>query len=249
MKNKKHKIGVITDVHGNLAALKAILQLLDEEKCDEIIHMGDVVDIGPYSRECLELLLSRKDVTMLLGNHDRDFVLNQTVVRSLSNVPSEHKQQVFATMTDTHRQIVKDFPLYAIRHCGKSTIAFAHYAFKLDWTDMETYPFMPLQVEPTVENFDEIFTCLDALHCDAVFFGHKHEPCDMIGKHLYVDVGSVGCHPDPVARGVVIDYDDNDWSYRRVTTPYDMEATHKAMSEHTVSGEHLYDFYFLRKHK
>ena len=246
---KKHKIGVISDVHGNYHALTAILRLLDEEKCDEIIHTGDVVAIGPHSRECLELLLSRADVTLLLGNHDRDFVLNQTQVRTLSHVPAEHKQQVFATMTHEHREKVAKFPLYVTRNCGKSKLAFMHYAFKPQWSSLDEFPFMKIQIEPTAEIFDEIFTCLDGLNVDAVFFGHKHEPCDIMGKRLYVDVGSVGCHPDPVARAVVIEYDDNEWSYRRVSTPYDVEATRKSLLSEIACGEHLYDFYFLKKHK
>lgn len=242
------KIGVISDVHGNIEALNAILQLLDEEKCDEIIHTGDVVSIGPNSRECLELLLGRNDVTLLLGNHDRDFALNHTAVRNLSHVPAEHKEQVFATLTERERQAVKNFPLFVVRNCGKSKIVFTHYAFKPQPTRPDEFPFMPLQTEPTAEKFDEIFASLDGTGCDAVFFGHKHEPCDLVGKRLYVDVGSVGCHPDPLARGIVIEYDENAWSYRRVYAPYDMESTHKTMLQHLTAGEHLYDFYFLRKH-
>ena len=245
----KKKIGVITDVHGNIEALNAILQLLDGEKCDEILHLGDVVDIGPNSRECLDLLLSRKDVTLLLGNHDRDFALNHTAVRNLSHVPAEHKEQVFATLTEEQRQTVAKFPLYVTRNCGKSTLVFTHYAFKSQPTSFDVFPFMPLETEPTAEKFDEIFSSLDTVNCDAVFFGHKHEPCDIVGKRLYVDVGSVGCHPDPVARGVVIEYDENAWNYRRVYAPYDMEQTRKTMFESLTCGEHLYDFYFLRKHK
>ena len=241
------KIGVITDVHGNLAALTAILQLLDEEKCDEIIHTGDVVDIGPNSYECLDLLLSRKDVTLVLGNHDRDFAMNHTAVRNLSHVPAEHKEQVFATLTEAQRAKVRQFPLFVTRKCGKSTLVFAHYAFKQPWTDMEDFPFMPLQIEPTAEKFDEIFASLDDMNCDAVFFGHKHEPCDIVSKRLYVDVGSVGCHPDPVARGIVIECDAQTWSYRRVNAPYDMEGTRKQMQRSLNSGEFLYEFYFLRK--
>ena len=245
---KTRKIGVISDSHGNITALKAILQLLDGEKCDEIIHCGDVVDIGPNSRECLELLLSRKDVTMLLGNHDRDFALNETAVRNLSHVPAEHKQQVFSTLTEQQRKIVANFPLCVTRNCGKSKIAFTHYAFKPQPLDPDVFPFMPLQPEPTAEKFDEIFASLDGMNCDAVFFGHKHEPCDIVGKRLYVDVGSIGCHPDPIARGIVIEYDENAWSYRRVYAPYDMEQTRKTMIEKLACGEKLYDFYFLRKH-
>ena len=34
------KIGVISDIHGNIVALKAVLELLDGEGCEEIIHTG-----------------------------------------------------------------------------------------------------------------------------------------------------------------------------------------------------------------
>ena len=242
----KKKIGVISDVHGNLAALKAILKLLDEEKCDEIIHTGDVVSIGPKSFECLSLLLSRKDVALTLGNHDRDFAMNHTAVRNLSNVPAEHKVQVFATLTEEQREMVRNFPLFVTRECGGSTLVFAHYAFVQPWTGMEDYPFMPLQIEPTAERFDKIFTSLDDMNCDAIFFGHKHSPCDIVGKRLYVDVGSVGCHPEPIARGIVIEYDEDSWSYRRVAVPYDLNVTRKAMLESLACGDHLYNYYFLK---
>ena len=248
MKTPKRKIGVISDVHGNVEALTAILRLLDEEKCDEIIHTGDAVSIGPNSFECLDLLLSRPDVTMTLGNHDRDFAQNHTAVRNLSHVPAEHKIQVFATLTERQREQVAKFPLYVTRNCGGKTLVFAHYAFVQPWTGMDEYPFTPLLTEPTVAGFDGIFSNLDGMNADAVFFGHKHEPCDMTGKRLYVDVGSVGCHPEPLACGIVIEYDERSWSYRRVSAPYDMEKTRKSMVENLACGQHLYDFYFLRKH-
>ena len=239
------KIGVITDIHGNLPALKAVLKLLDSEGCEEIIHTGDVVNIGPNSRECLELLLSRKDVTCLLGNHDRDFADNQTQVRHLSHVPAEHKQQVFATMDDELRQRVKDFPVYITRNCGGRKLLFCHYAFYPYPVTVDQYLFKMIVVPPTADKFDEIFADVDA---DAVFFGHKHEPCDIVGQRLYVDIGSVGCHPDPLARAIVIEYDDTSWRYRRVCAPYDMQATRKDMFDNIACGEQLYNFYYLRRH-
>ena len=254
------KIGVISDIHGNLPALKAVLDLLDSEGCEEIIHTGDVVDIGAHSRECLDMLLARKDVTCLLGNHDRDFVVNQAEARKLSHVPTEHKRQVFASLSEQHRQRIKQFPLYVVRNCGGSKLLFCHYAFKNDLyhdnskdqvkTDDTTRLFSAcstlevfhrIAMPPSAEAFDGMFEQID---CDAVFFGHKHEPCDIVGNKLYVDVGSVGCHPDPKARAIIIEYDDTSWGYRRISVPYDMEETRKAM--HAVAcGEQLYNFYFL----
>ena len=236
------RIGVISDIHGNLQALNAILAYFDEMDCDEIIHTGDVVDIGPNSRECLDILLRRPDVTLILGNHDRDFALNQSEMRFKSHVPTEHKQHVFATLTEEHRKAVKDFPIYVTRTIAGKKLVFAHYAFYDGPYKDNKFIFKIITERPTAEQFDEMFGNVD---CDAVFFGHKHEPCDIQGQKLYVDIGSVGCHERPYARGIVIDYDDTSWSYTRVEVPYDMEQMRQALVT-IPAGEHLYNFYFLR---
>lgn len=239
------KIGVISDVHGNLEALQAILKLFDKESVEEIIHTGDVVDIGPQSRECLELLLTLPNVTLLLGNHDRDFVLNQSEMRFRSHVPAEHKRQVFSTMSDEQRKIVTDFPVCVTRKLGKKTVAFAHYAFYDGTVLPNSFLFKGIVVPPSAESFDELFS---NVLCDAIFFGHKHEPCDICGKKLYVDIGSVGCHADPYAKGIVIEYDDFNFTYRRVAVPYDMEKTRRKLFE-VACGEQLYEFYFIKAKK
>ena len=59
-------------------------------------------------------------------------------------------------------------------------------------------------------------------------------------------MGSVGCYPQPFARGIIIDYDDKAWSYIRVNVPYDMESTRRQM-DGVAAGKQLYDFYFLRR--
>lgn len=236
------KIGVISDIHGNLQALKAILAYFDEIGCDEIIHTGDVVCIGPNSRECMDLLLSRNDVTLLMGNHDRDFVLNQSQLRYMSHVPAEHKQHVFATLNDEHRKAVRNFPVYVTRNIAGKALLFTHYAFADGAVGNDEYLFKIIACNPTADKFDELFANVNA---DAVFFGHKHEPCDIIGERLYVDIGSVGCYPRPFARGIVIEYDDKQWAYTRVDVPYDMEQMRQALFA-IPCGEQLYNFYFLR---
>lgn len=237
------KIGVISDVHGNLVALQAILKYFDELNVDEVIHTGDVVDIGPQSNECLNLLLNRPNTTLLIGNHDRDFALNQATARNLSHVPTEHKEQVFGTINKSLRKVVADFLPYTVRTCGGDKILFVHYALKQGNYSIDNFPFEPILTTPTAQGFDELF---GDIGCKAVFFGHKHEPCDIQGKCLYVDVGSVGCHKEPFATGIVIDYDDTIWTYTRVAVPYDMDTVCKQM-DGIVAGKYLYDFYFLHK--
>lgn len=235
------KIGVISDIHGNLQALNAILVFFDEAGCEEIIHTGDIVNIGPNARECMDILLNRSDITLLLGNHDRDFALNQSEMRYKSHVPTEHKQYVFSTLTERHRQAVSSFPVSVTRTVANETIAFAHYAFFDGEIGPNKFLFKQITERPSPEKFDEMFA---NLQCGAVFFGHKHEPCDVIGKKLYVDVGSVGCHPRPVARGIIIEYGAEKWSYSRVEVPYDMEQMRQALFE-IPAGEQLYNFYYI----
>lgn len=62
-------IAIISDVHGNLEALNAVLAEIDRREITDIVCLGDVVGYGPNPMECLDLVLSRAKVS-LMGNHD-----------------------------------------------------------------------------------------------------------------------------------------------------------------------------------
>jgi predicted phosphodiesterase len=64
------KLCVITDVHANLPALTTTWGAIQTEGYDLLVHLGDVVAIGPYPAECLEMLLSIPNSKLLMGNHD-----------------------------------------------------------------------------------------------------------------------------------------------------------------------------------
>lgn len=63
---------VIGDIHGNLIALERVLQDYLKE-VDQVVCHGDVVNYGPWSNECVELLESINCVC-LLGNHEEAFI-------------------------------------------------------------------------------------------------------------------------------------------------------------------------------
>ncbi|MCK6693236.1 MAG: metallophosphoesterase [Thermoanaerobaculia bacterium] len=65
------KVVVFSDVHGNLPALE--LMLKREAGADRFICLGDVVNYGPWSRECVELVRSLKNCVCLMGNHETYF--------------------------------------------------------------------------------------------------------------------------------------------------------------------------------
>jgi diadenosine tetraphosphatase ApaH/serine/threonine PP2A family protein phosphatase len=60
---------VISDVHGNLAALEAVLSAIDEARPEALWCLGDVVGYGARPNECCDLVRRRASVC-LAGNHD-----------------------------------------------------------------------------------------------------------------------------------------------------------------------------------
>ncbi|MBX3425309.1 MAG: metallophosphoesterase family protein [Pirellulales bacterium] len=64
------KRAIISDIHGNLEALKSVLAHIAPQSVDEIYCLGDVVGYGPNPCECLDLVIESCKVG-LLGNHDQ----------------------------------------------------------------------------------------------------------------------------------------------------------------------------------
>ncbi len=73
-----HKLAVLSDIHGNFAALQAVADHIDRWSPDAVVVAGDIVNRGPRSRECLRFVLARAADSgwrLIRGNHE-EYVLN-----------------------------------------------------------------------------------------------------------------------------------------------------------------------------
>lgn len=64
------RIAVISDIHGNLEALQAVLKALKRDGVDSVVHLGDLVGYNANPRETLGLLHTATGAVGTLGNHD-----------------------------------------------------------------------------------------------------------------------------------------------------------------------------------
>lgn len=81
------RLAIISDIHGNLPALEAVLAACEEAKPDEIWCLGDVVGYGAQPDECARLV-SERCALCLVGNHDLA-VLGEIEVSAFSPAAAE----------------------------------------------------------------------------------------------------------------------------------------------------------------
>ena len=66
------KIAIISDIHGNLEALKSVLDDVKERNINRIFCLGDIIAKGTHQQECVDLVKENCDV-ILRGNCDEYF--------------------------------------------------------------------------------------------------------------------------------------------------------------------------------
>ena len=68
------RTAIVSDIHGNLAALEAVLADIQSQTVDEIVCLGDVIGYGPRPCECLDAAM--KFGFTVLGNHDSSAIFD-----------------------------------------------------------------------------------------------------------------------------------------------------------------------------
>ena len=69
MKTQPMPTAVVSDIHGNLDALDAVLADIDHRQIDQIYCLGDIVGYGPDPTHCVDRVMERCEWAMM-GNHD-----------------------------------------------------------------------------------------------------------------------------------------------------------------------------------
>ena len=72
---------IFSDIHGNLPALE--IAITNCKNVDRYIILGDVVNYGPWSNECVELLETLPNCIKILGNHDTNFINEKNPIKTV----------------------------------------------------------------------------------------------------------------------------------------------------------------------
>ena len=89
------RLAIISDIHGNLPALEAVLADIEAQGITEIYHLGDLVGYNPFPNETVALIAER-GIPGITGNYD------QAV---LAQVPDPIGELLNAKITPMGREI------------------------------------------------------------------------------------------------------------------------------------------------
>ena len=79
------RIALISDIHANEVALRAVLAEIRRTGVDQVICLGDVATLGPRPNAVIEIL-GELGCRCIMGNHD-EFLLDAELVRTYTAAP------------------------------------------------------------------------------------------------------------------------------------------------------------------
>jgi predicted phosphodiesterase len=79
------RVALISDIHGNIVSLEAVLADIERENVDQLICLGDVATLGPKPVAVMDRLKAL-NCDYILGNHDT-FLLNPSVLHEYMDAP------------------------------------------------------------------------------------------------------------------------------------------------------------------
>lgn len=185
------KIGIITDVHSNIQALKSALSEFDKEKVDKIICCGDIIGIGINPEEVVQELIKRKDMLIaVIGNHE------QYLLKGLPKVVHDNRREMSVEEIENHKwnqsrlsnkaiDFLKELKLSQIFEVEGKKIYISHYPLKEDGK------YKKIIKNPSIIENEEMFKGIDA---DLFIYGHTHTYSvnNKDGK-WYINPGTLGC--------------------------------------------------------
>lgn len=220
------RIALISDIHGNIDALEAVLEDIGRQRIDEILCLGDIVGYGAAPAECLQLVREHCTET-ILGNHDEYLVKGPEnyVLSKRIGIPLLLARQ---TIPGEDLQWLRERPYTADRHGFSIVHGTLHHP--------EEFYYL-LERRDAVLHFEQQRTPL-------CFHGHSHRPLINLSQpdgdirwgipwetetrldrnqRLAINVGSVGQprDQDPRAAYGIYDTEKNAFTLRRVD--YDIE--------------------------
>jgi len=153
------KIAIISDIHSNMEAFTAFINIAKETGIEEIYSCGDIVGYGPNPEECVKLYTEHR-IIGVKGNHDAA-VVDESVLFGFNTYARSAIVFTKRILSKAGENFLKDLPF--LIETEKFTIFHGFPSIRA--------PFRYILTEDdAMEAFMNVKTPIS-------FYGHTHKPC------------------------------------------------------------------------
>lgn len=204
------QVGLVSDIHGNLPALEAVLT--DMPDVDVIWCLGDIIGYNPWPTECVSLVQESAS-QVVQGNHDRRLGEPRRMRHSLNPMARAGLELAEKELSESEQQYLVELPEQKKLCDGRVLLSHSDPRFR----DAYVFP----------EEFGNLDRFLEGERSDVevVVMGHTHLPhVEEVNGAVVANPGSVG-QPrdgDPRASYAVLDCGTREVDLHRVAYDIDM---------------------------
>lgn len=181
------KYAIISDIHGNLEALKAVRDDMNEAGVDRVICLGDIISKGPYGHECIEMVKSMCDATVR-GNNDVRYTKSLDEIAGEPDFDYDYFYWTQKQLSGDDIKFLRSLPI-----CCE---------FMLSGRLVRCFHATPDNPSRSVFNYDDYNSKLELFNktefttentADVVVYGHTHHiGMEKLFGRLLINAGSVG---------------------------------------------------------
>jgi len=218
---------IVSDIHGNLEALEAVLADMAQHRPASLVCLGDFVGYGASPNECIDRLRPMIQHAVV-GNHDLAAIglLRLTYFNSNAATAATWTEN---TLTPENRAYLAALP-FSVRW-RESLLVHASPAEPENWH----YVLTPVEASAEMEAYQEAICFIGHSHYPGVFerqeervrYTRAPEVRVEKGRRYLVNVASVGQPRDGDPRAGYLLYDDAEKVLRHVRLEYDLAGAMK----------------------
>ena len=213
---------IVSDIHGNLEALEAVLADVERHRPGSMVCLGDFVGYGASPNDCIDRLRPMIEHAVV-GNHDLA-ACGRLKLTYFNTNAAMAAQWTDAALTPENRRYLQELP-FAVKW-RETLLVHASPAEPENWH----YVLSPVEAQAEMDAYQE----------KVCFIGHSHYPgtFDRLdgqvrysrgteirienGHRYLVNVGAVGQPRDGDPRAAYVLFDDEQRVIRHVRVDYDI---------------------------
>ena len=188
------RIAIISDIHGNLEALKSTIKDIKTKQIDKIYCLGDIISKGNHTHECIEII--RKECEIVLrGNCDRHFsgVLDKEKVKERlkekAQIEIDRWDNLNEILTEEEKQYLNKLPYSHEFYLSGSLVRMFHASPERDNLVVINQDFLETKYKMILPSEKT----LSQKVADIVVYGHiHHQYMDKMYNKTLLNTGSVG---------------------------------------------------------